>query len=91
MLVRTNESQAAAAARIGAGLAARERTELMAALRGCFARTQTWQQAGKYVSALVSELPRRNGWTTAEHAGDRGPDRSDRGPSTGPSPGTLGR
>jgi len=50
----------------------------MAALRGCFARTQTWQQAGKYVSALVSELPRRNGWTMAEHAGDRGPDRMQR-------------
>src|SRR2546430_735 len=27
----------------------------MGALRGCFARTQTWQQAGKYVSALVRE------------------------------------
>ena len=78
MLVRTNESQAAAAARIGAGLAVRKRAELMGALRGCFARTQTWQQAGKYVSALVSELPRRNGWTTAEHAGDRGPDRMQR-------------
>jgi SRSO17 transposase len=50
----------------------------MGALRGCFARTQTWQQAGKYVSALVSELPTRNGWTTAEHAGDRGPDRMQR-------------
>jgi SRSO17 transposase len=50
----------------------------MGALRSCFARTQTWQQAGKYVSALVSELPRRNGWTMAEQAGDRGPDRMQR-------------
>ena len=50
----------------------------MAALRSCFPRTQTWQQAGKYVSALVSDLPKRNGWTTAEHAGDRGPDRMQR-------------
>jgi SRSO17 transposase len=50
----------------------------MAALRGCFARTQTWQQAGKYVSALASELPRRNGWTMAEQAGDRSPDRMQR-------------
>ena len=50
----------------------------MGALRGCFARTQTWQQAAKYMSALVSELPRRNGWTTAEHAGDQGPDRMQR-------------
>ncbi len=50
----------------------------MDALRGCFARTETWQQAGKYVSALVSELPRRNGWTIAQHAGDRSPDRMQR-------------
>ena len=50
----------------------------MGRLRPCFARTETWQQAGKYVSALVSELPRRNGWTIAEHAGDRTPDRTQR-------------
>jgi hypothetical protein len=50
----------------------------MGALRGCFTRTQTWLQAGKYVSALVSELPKRNGWTAAEHAGDRRPDRMQR-------------
>jgi len=30
------------------------------------------------VSALVSELPRRNGWTIAQHAGDRTPDRMQR-------------
>jgi SRSO17 transposase len=50
----------------------------MGALRSCFARTGTWQQAGKYVSALVSDMPRRNGWTIAEHAGDRTPDRTQR-------------
>jgi SRSO17 transposase len=50
----------------------------MGALRSCFARTGTWQQAGKYVSALVSGLPRRNGWTIAEYAGDRTPDRTQR-------------
>ncbi len=50
----------------------------MGALRGCFAGTETWQQAGKYVAALVSELPRRNGWTIAQHAGDRSPDRMQR-------------
>jgi SRSO17 transposase len=50
----------------------------MDAVRGCFPRTQTWLQAGKYVSALVSELPRRNGWTAAELAGDRRPDRMQR-------------
>ena len=78
MFVRTNESKAAAAARIGAGRAGRKRAELLGALRPCFARTETWQQAGKYVSALVSELPKRNGWTIAQHAGDRTPDRTQR-------------
>jgi len=47
-------------------------------MRPCFARTQTWQQAGKYISALASDLPSRNGWSVAEHAGDRTPDKSQR-------------
>jgi SRSO17 transposase len=50
----------------------------MGALRSCFTRAQTWLQAGKYVSALASELPSRNGWSIAEHAGDRTPDRAQR-------------
>ena len=50
----------------------------MGLLRSCFARTQTWLQAGKYVSALASDLPSRNGWSVAEHAGDRTPGRSQR-------------
>jgi SRSO17 transposase len=50
----------------------------MGLLRSCFGRTQTWLQAGKYVSALASDLQSRNGWSVAEHAGDRTPDRSQR-------------
>ncbi len=50
----------------------------MCLLRPCFARTEPWLQAGKYVNALVSGLPKRNGWTIAEHAGDRAPDRTQR-------------
>ena len=45
----------------------------MGLLRSCFARTQTWLQAGKYLNALASDLPSRNGWSVAEHAGDRSP------------------
>jgi hypothetical protein len=30
------------------------------------------------MSALVSEMPRRNGWTIAQHAGDRAPDQTQR-------------
>ena len=76
--MRTTEPKAAAAARIGAGLAARKRAGLLELLRSCFVRTETWLQAGKYVSALVSEMPKRNGWTIAQHAGDRTPDRTQR-------------
>jgi SRSO17 transposase len=50
----------------------------MGALRSCFTRTQTWVQAGKYVNALASGLPSRNGWSVAEKCGDRSPDRAQR-------------
>src|SRR5437868_4004762 len=78
VVVRTTGSKAAAAARIEAGHVVRARAELLGRLRSRFARTQTWQHAGRYVSALVSEMPKRNGWTIAEHAGDRTPDRTQR-------------
>jgi SRSO17 transposase len=51
---------------------------LLGLLRPCFVRAEPWLQAGKYVSALVSGLPKRNGWAIAEHAGDRAPDRTQR-------------
>jgi DDE superfamily endonuclease len=76
--VTASKSEAAAAARIGAALGARKRAELSWLLRPCFARPEPWLQAGKYLSALASSLPERNGWTIAEHAGDRGPDRTQR-------------
>jgi SRSO17 transposase len=50
----------------------------MGLLRPCFARTQTWLQAGKYLNALVSGLPSRNGWSVAEYAGDSSPARTQR-------------
>jgi hypothetical protein len=50
----------------------------MGLVRSCFARTQTWLQAGKYLNALVSDLASANGWSAAEQAGDRSPDRSQR-------------
>jgi SRSO17 transposase len=56
----------------------RERSALLGLLRSCFARTQTWLVAGKYVSALASDLPSRNGWSVAEHAGDRTPGKAQR-------------
>lgn len=77
MFVRTTRSKAAAA-RIEAAQTARTAGELLDRLRSCFARTQTWQHAGRYVSALVSDIPKRNGWTIAQQAGDRTPDRTQR-------------
>jgi SRSO17 transposase len=50
----------------------------MGLVRSCFARTQTWLQAGKYLNALVSDLPSRNGWMMGEQAGDRSPARMQR-------------
>jgi len=69
--VSTAESEAAAAARIGARLGARRRGELLGPLRPCLTLAGPWLPAGKYVSALVSGLTRRNGGTMAEHAGYR--------------------
>ncbi|HEY7359589.1 MAG TPA: transposase, partial [Streptosporangiaceae bacterium] len=74
----TTQSRAAAAARIGAGLGRRKRAELLGLLRPCFARVEPWLQAGKYTCALMSQIPSRNGWTIAEHAGDRAPDKTQR-------------
>jgi SRSO17 transposase len=76
--VKTTKPKAAAAARIGAALGRRKRAELMELLRPCFARTEPWLQAGKYAAAVMCDLRRRNGWTIAERAGDRTPDRTQR-------------
>ena len=47
-------------------------------MRPSFVRAEPWLQAGKYVRAVMSGLPKRNGWSIAEHAGDRTPDRTQR-------------
>ena len=73
----STRTEAAAAVSIGAGLALRKRDELLGLLRPCFARTEPWLQAGKYVSALASELPRVNGWSIARHGRDRTPVKAD--------------
>jgi SRSO17 transposase len=61
-----------------ADLARAKRAELLAELAGTFARREARAQAGKYVDGLLADLPRKNGWTLAEHAGDRSPDRMQR-------------
>lgn len=59
-------------------MTARKRAELMGLARPAFRRAGPWLQAGKYVTAVISDLPRRNGWTIARFAGDRSPDRTQR-------------
>jgi SRSO17 transposase len=76
--VTTTKSRAAAAARIGAGLGQQKRAELLGLLRECFVRVEPWLQAGKYVAAVASGMANRNGWTIAERAGDRTPQRTQR-------------
>jgi len=76
--VLTTESKAAAAVRIGVATALRERGRVLELLRPCFARTTVWLQAGKYVAAVMSDLPERNGWSIARFCGDATPDRTQR-------------
>jgi SRSO17 transposase len=78
VLVRTTKTEAAAAARIGSGLARTKRAELLEGLRSCFGRVSPWLQAGKYLTAVAGDLVRRNGWSVAEHAGDATPDKMQR-------------
>lgn len=51
---------------------------LVGALAGCFARVEPRREARKYITGLVSDLPRKNCWALAEHAGDDTPDRMQR-------------
>ncbi|MGP3954405.1 IS701 family transposase [Nonomuraea sp. 3N208] len=52
--------------------------ELMGALAPMFVRVEPRLQAAKYVRAVMSDLPKRNGWTIAEQVGDSNPDATQR-------------
>jgi SRSO17 transposase len=47
--------------------------DLMSRMAGCFRRWEPRASAKKYVQALMSDLPRKNCWTIAEHAGHATP------------------
>jgi SRSO17 transposase len=61
-----------------ADLARERRADLLQRLAGCFARRKVVARAGKYIDGLTADLPRKNGWTLAEHAGDHTPDKMQR-------------
>ena len=42
-------------------------------MAGRFGRVETRRRAGKFRFGLLADLPRKNCWTLAEHAGDRDP------------------
>ncbi|MER6009325.1 transposase [Streptomyces bluensis] len=69
---------AAAAATVEGQRAVTNLAVLHERLRPCFARREPFDQAGKYLAGLISDLPRKNGWTLAEHPGDATPDRMQR-------------
>jgi SRSO17 transposase len=74
----TIDQTVAASVMVEAGLAEQKRVELVGRLGVHFARVEPLAQAGKYVWGLLSDLPRKNCWTLAEHVGDRSPDRMQR-------------
>ena len=55
-----------------AGWAA-EMDRLLARRAGRFPRVETRRRAAGFVRGLLADLPRKNCWTIAEHAGDRDP------------------
>jgi SRSO17 transposase len=68
-----------AAAAMGQAQAAYAKlTELMGALAGCFARVEPRRAACAYVRGLVADLPRKDCWMLAQHAGDATPDKMQR-------------
>lgn len=60
------------------GLAEENLAELHGRLGPCFGRVEPFAQSRKYMTGLMSDLPRKNAWTLAEHAGDATPDRMQR-------------
>jgi SRSO17 transposase len=48
--------------------------ELMTRAGGRFRRVELRRRARAFVLGLLAELPRKNCWTIAEHAGDPSPD-----------------
>ena len=63
---------------VEATLARENLDELHGRLSHCFARVEPRRQARKYITGLMSDLPRKNCWTMSEHAGDATPDRMQR-------------
>ena len=55
---------------VGVQLAREKRDQLAGLLAAHFTRWEPVQQAGKYIDGLMSDLPDKNCWSLAQHAGD---------------------
>src|SRR4051794_39995625 len=73
-VVWTQDDQAVAAGHSveAAGWAA-EADRLLDRMAARFARVETRHRAGTFLHGLLADLPRKNCWTIAEHAGERDP------------------
>jgi SRSO17 transposase len=58
---------------VRAAVWAAEADRLLDRMAGRFARVETRRRAGQFVLELLADLPRKNCWSIAEHAGDRDP------------------
>jgi SRSO17 transposase len=76
--VTQDDLEAAAAVIVEGGLAEENLAELHGRLGPCFGRVKPFRQTRKYVVGLMSDLPRKNAWTIAEHTGDATPHRMQR-------------
>ncbi len=70
----TTELAVAALDSVAAGRWRRQFDEFTGMLGPRFARVETRRTAARMLTAMMSELPTKNCWTLAEHAGDRSPD-----------------
>lgn len=59
--------------RVGPEWWAAETDRLLGGMAGRFARVETRRRARGFLLGLLAELPRKNCWSIAEHAGDRDP------------------
>jgi hypothetical protein len=72
--VSTRDDQAVAVGHsVGAAGWAAEADRLLDRMAGRFARVETRRRAGKFVLGLLADLPRKNCWAIAEHAGEADP------------------
>jgi SRSO17 transposase len=74
----TGLEAAAASTAHEATLACGKLDELMGCLAPCFTRVEPRRETRKYLTGLISDLPRKNCWALAEQAGDATPDKMQR-------------